>query len=121
MTKNSIFSDDFATDKKYVVVENKEIGEFVKIISSDVSDEAKRKGEQFAAEIEERFVSDFEKSEALRPCVCRAVSDCFRWLLCCLFHSAFRSGESCTSPFGAVEGILCRGFADRGGTSSFGR
>ena len=65
MTKNSIFSDDFATDKKYVVVENKEIGEFVKIISSDVSDEAKRKGEQFAAEIEERFVSDFEKSESL--------------------------------------------------------
>ena len=65
MTKNSVFSDDFATDKKSVVVENKEIGEFVKIISSDVSDEAKRKGEQFAAEIEERFVSDFEKSEAL--------------------------------------------------------
>ena len=65
MSKNSIFSDDFATDKKSVVVENKEICEFVKIISSDVSDEAKRKGEQFATEIEERFVSDFEKSESL--------------------------------------------------------
>ncbi|MDD6484345.1 MAG: hypothetical protein PUF72_07205, partial [Clostridiales bacterium] len=65
MTKNNIFSDDFATDKESVVVENKEIGESVKIISSDVSDEAKRKGERFAAEIEERFVSDFEKSEAL--------------------------------------------------------
>lgn len=65
MSKNSIFSDDFATDKKSVVVENKEICEFVKIISSDVSDEAKRKGEQFATEIEERFVSDFEKSERL--------------------------------------------------------
>lgn len=61
----SIFSEDFKTEKKSVEIENKPISEFSKIISAEVSEEAKLKGEKFAQEITDGFVSDFEKSEKL--------------------------------------------------------
>ena len=61
----SIFSEDFKTEKQSIIVDNHTIDKFSAIILADVSDEAKRKGEQFALEIEEGFVSDFEKSERL--------------------------------------------------------
>lgn len=61
----SIFSEDFKTEKKAAEVENKPITEFLKIISAEVSEEAKLKGEKFAQEITDGFVSDFEKSEKL--------------------------------------------------------
>lgn len=58
----SIFSEDFKTEKKSVEIENKPISEFSKIISAEVSEEAKLKGEKFAQEITDGFVSGFEKS-----------------------------------------------------------
>ena len=61
----SIFSEDFKTEKKAAEIENKPITEFLKIISAEVSEEAKLKGEKFAQEITDGFVSDFEKSEKL--------------------------------------------------------
>lgn len=61
----SIFSEDFKTEKKSVEIENKPISEFSKIISAEVSEEAKLKGEKFAQAITDGFVSDFEKSEKL--------------------------------------------------------
>lgn len=61
----SIFSEDFKTEKKSVEIENKPISEFSKIISAEMSEEAKLKGEKFAQEITDGFVSDFEKSEKL--------------------------------------------------------
>ncbi|MGN0177928.1 MAG: YgjV family protein [Monoglobaceae bacterium] len=64
-TMFSIFSEDFRTQKEHVIVENQNIGEFSKIIPAEISDEAKCKGEMFAQEIEDSFVSDFEKSGRL--------------------------------------------------------
>ena len=61
----SIFSEDFKTEKKAAEIENKPITDFLKIISAEVSEEAKLKGEKFAQEITDGFVSDFEKSEKL--------------------------------------------------------
>lgn len=61
----NIFSDDFKTEKEAIIVENKPICEFSGIISANVSKEAIHKGESFAQEISDCFVSDFEKSEKL--------------------------------------------------------
>lgn len=62
---SSIFSEDFKTQKQPIIVGNKRIGEFTKIIPSYTSDAIMSKGDAFATEIEDRFVSDFEKSERL--------------------------------------------------------
>ena len=55
----NIFSDDFKTKKEAIIVENKPIHEFSRIISANVPKEAILKGESFAQEISDCFVSDF--------------------------------------------------------------
>lgn len=55
------FQNDFGTKKAHIVVENKPIEESSAIISSKVDASAVSKGDAFAAEISERFISDFEK------------------------------------------------------------
>lgn len=59
----SIFTNDVATDKPHVIIEGKPIENPSAVISANVSDDAKAKGDAFAREIEERFVSDFENSD----------------------------------------------------------
>ena len=60
----TIFSPDFVTDKKEIVIEGSEILNFSrKIDANDASSEALSKGEAFAKEIEEKFISDFENPE----------------------------------------------------------
>lgn len=60
----TIFSPDFVTDKKEIVIEGSEILNFSrKIDAKDASSEALSKGEAFAKEIEEKFISDFENPE----------------------------------------------------------
>lgn len=58
---NNIFLDDFKTDKELVITPGAPISCTVKTITSDVTDEAMKKGDLFAEEIRSRFVSDFEK------------------------------------------------------------
>lgn len=65
MSKNKIFTDDCPTTKELKVVENEFITETVGTISTEVSADAVKKGDAFANEITERFVSDFEKTEEL--------------------------------------------------------
>lgn len=60
----TIFSPDFVTDKKEIVIEGSEILNFSrKIDAKDASSKALSKGEAFAKEIEEKFISDFENPE----------------------------------------------------------
>jgi len=61
----NIFTDDIKSTKEGILVEKKPIGEVAGIISSEADEEAVKKGDLFAKEIKERFVSDFEKSEKL--------------------------------------------------------
>ena len=59
---NKVFSEDMATDKELIISEGAPIAEVARTITSDVSEEAVKKGDAFAKEIAERFVSDFEKN-----------------------------------------------------------
>ncbi len=61
----TIFSEDFKTQKEAINVENKPITEFAGVIEAEVSEEALKKGDAFAQEISDSFISDFEKSEKL--------------------------------------------------------
>lgn len=61
--EKSIFSEDYKTEKKEIVCPSEEIKDFTAVLSSDVSDEVKQKGEAFSREITENFFSDFEKTE----------------------------------------------------------
>lgn len=56
-----IFSSDFETKKELAVTPDGITTSYCKVITTQISDEAKKKGEAFAKEITERFVSDFEK------------------------------------------------------------
>ena len=58
---NKVFSPDQPTRKELVITENKPIINPARTITADVSDEARRKGDAFAQEIEEKWISDFEK------------------------------------------------------------
>ncbi|MBR7133571.1 MAG: hypothetical protein IKD04_08585 [Clostridia bacterium] len=58
---NNIFSKDIITEKQLIISEGAPIKDVAKTITSDVSKETLLKGEAFAKEITERFVSDFEK------------------------------------------------------------
>ncbi len=58
----SIFTKDVATDKPHVIIEGKPIENPSAVLTTDVSAEVKAKGDAFAREITERFVSDFEKA-----------------------------------------------------------
>lgn len=58
---NNIFSADRKTEKELVISRGAPIADVARRLSSDVSEEAIKKGEIFAQEIEDLFVSDFEK------------------------------------------------------------
>ncbi|MBR5445083.1 MAG: exo-alpha-sialidase [Clostridia bacterium] len=61
--KNSIFSPDHKTEKPYIRIDGQEILSPAAVIrASDASAEALSRGEAFAAEIEARFIADFENS-----------------------------------------------------------
>ncbi len=61
MCKN-VFSQDFRTDKELVITPGAPIADVVRTITSDVDEETIKKGDCFACEITDRFVSDFEKN-----------------------------------------------------------
>ena len=60
--KNSIFSADCKTQKSLIISEGAPIADVAKRISVKVSEDAIKKGAEFAQEIADRLVSDFEKS-----------------------------------------------------------
>ena len=61
--KVEIFSEDFPTKKESLRIEGQEILNYArKIDAKDASEQAKKKGEAFAKEIQAGFVADFEKS-----------------------------------------------------------
>lgn len=59
----SIFSADMETDRELIISEGRPIVEVARTITAEVSEEAIKKGDAFAKEIAECFVSDFEKAE----------------------------------------------------------
>lgn len=62
----SIFSPDRPTTKEAIIIPGQPIADPARVISDEVSEQALARGRAFAQEIEDRFVSDFEKTEALR-------------------------------------------------------
>ncbi len=60
---NKIFSDDILSDKELIISEGAPIADVSKRISLDVSCDAIKKGNEFAREISDEFISDFEKKE----------------------------------------------------------
>lgn len=60
--KNEVFSEDFQTSKKLKITEGSPISEVARTLSTNVSREAIERGDRFAQEIADRFVSDFEKT-----------------------------------------------------------
>ena len=59
---NPIFSEDVRTDKELIITPGAPIADVARTITSDVSEAAIAKGNAFAQEIADRFISDFEKS-----------------------------------------------------------
>ena len=62
---NKVFTEDMATDNELIITEGAPIGDVARTITSEVSDEVIKKGDAFANEITDCFISDFEKTEAL--------------------------------------------------------
>ena len=60
--EHMIFKADMPTDKTLEITEGKQIVDIPKRIAAEVSLQAIRKGDRFAQEIDDRFVSDFEKN-----------------------------------------------------------
>ena len=60
---NTIFSADIVTEKPLISIERTPIGESMATITTDISEAAQKKGEQFAKDIEKGFIADFEKAE----------------------------------------------------------
>lgn len=58
---NNVFSEDFKTLKELKITPGAPISEVTRTITADVCEEAIKKGDTFAKEINDRFVSDFEK------------------------------------------------------------
>jgi len=58
-----IFSDDILSYKELIISEGAPIADVSKRISLDVSCDAIKKGNEFACEISDKFISDFEKKE----------------------------------------------------------
>ena len=58
---NKVFCEDMITDKELIIAEGKPIADIAKTITANVSEEALKKGEQFAQEITDNFIADFEK------------------------------------------------------------
>ena len=61
-TPLTIFSPDCVTTRDPILIPSEPIANPARVISDDASPEAVAKGEAFAQEITERFVSDFEKT-----------------------------------------------------------
>lgn len=61
--QNNVFSPDYKTQKELKISEGAPISNVAKTITDNVSRQAIEKGDAFAKEITERFVSDFEKQE----------------------------------------------------------
>lgn len=59
--KNKVFTQDTVSEKELLITENKPIANVAATIGTDVDAQALNKGEAFAQEITDRFVSDFEK------------------------------------------------------------
>ena len=60
---DKIFSENIATDKELVISKGAPIKDVARTITDEVTEEAVKKGDAFAKEIADRFVSDFEKTE----------------------------------------------------------
>lgn len=61
MNPNDIFTPDHVTDREVRILAAEAIADPRAVISSGVSEEARRKGERFANEVGARFLADFEK------------------------------------------------------------
>lgn len=59
--KNKVFTNDTVTKKELLITENQPISKVAETITADVDDLAREKGDKFAQEITDCFVSDFEK------------------------------------------------------------
>lgn len=59
----NIFSENFLTKKKHIITQGKVIENVAAIIDATVSEAVKAKGDAFAQEIEDAYISDFEKTE----------------------------------------------------------
>lgn len=59
--KNKVFTEDVKTEKELIISDGRPIENVARTITANVSDEALKKGEAFAQEITDLFVSDFEK------------------------------------------------------------
>ena len=62
MSKN-VFSDDFKTDKELIITPGAPINNLKRTFTSDVDSDTVKKGDFFAQEITDRFVSDFKKAD----------------------------------------------------------
>ena len=62
---NSIFSEDIKTEKEHQITAGGTIEQVAAVLSVDVGDDVKRKGDEFSEEIEKLFVADLEKSAKL--------------------------------------------------------
>ncbi len=62
MNKRRVFSEDCMTTKELIITEGAPIKDVAKTITTKVSEDAIKRGDAFAKEITDRFVSDFEKS-----------------------------------------------------------
>lgn len=58
---NKVFTDDIKTEKELKITEGAPISDLAKTITVNVSDLAIKKGDDFAGEITDCFLSDFEK------------------------------------------------------------
>ena len=58
---SNVFSNDFRTDKELIIAPGAPISDVARVITDDVDASAIKKGDEFACEIEEGFVADFEK------------------------------------------------------------
>ena len=61
--KNKVFTKDFESSKELVITEGMPISDVATTITASVDENALKKGEMFAQEITDSFVSDFEKPE----------------------------------------------------------
>ena len=60
---SNVFSPDLQTEKELIITPGEPISDYSKIITTELNQEQKSRGYAFAKEIEDKFVSNFEKSE----------------------------------------------------------
>lgn len=61
--KHKVFTEDIKTKKELIITEGRPISDVTRTITANVNQEALKKGEKFAQEISDCFISDFEKAE----------------------------------------------------------